>query len=531
VFSKLSSNLTNPGILSPNGSMQYSTPAGIGPALAEASAATAQPGTSDVTGNIGQPQISPTSGDVVNGPDQQTSKFIDPVASPQPRVQTPTWAQAQASDNPQELTTKGKALSLLLSGVEGAARGLAAGVPINGGHTSVGLGPSLLAGVETPFAMKEQSNQLLQQNLEQQKEKAQIAALPQQQALQRMQALATIRKDQLVTPRGGGVFDATTNSYVPGTEPSDKNESLDNAIAAASSKAIASGADPSKDPTVQQLMSIKASAAKLPDAEQPLGARVPQLNDALQSRYQVLNPGKPLPAYLSLAPNATSKDFDRVDRTLQQTETASGTKAQQDQTNAIRQQTQGVAQQSHDDARLDKSYQFNQGRLDKMRTPVDQLATRFSRLQDTLAQGSPQADALVAPELLSVMSGGAGSGLRMNEAEIARIVGGRSKWQDLQAAAQKWSTNPASANSITQDQRTQIHALVSAVGAKVAAKQQILSDSENQLQGATDVNSHRKILADTTNKLGAIDGGSGGANNSPSQQSGSKAAKWGVPIQ
>jgi hypothetical protein len=413
--------------------------------------------------------------------------------------------------------------------MEGAARGAAAGIPVNGGHTGVGIGPSLLAGVETPFAMKEQSNQLVQQNLENQRAQAQIQMIP----LQRMQTLAAIRKDQLVTPRSGGVFDAGTNSYVPGAEPSDKNQNVDNLIAEASERAIANGVDPSKDPRVQQLNAVKAASAKTPDADQPLGARVPQLNDALQTRYQVLNRNKPLPASLTLAPNATSKDFDRVDKVMQQTEAASGTKAQQDQTAALRQQTQGVEQQSHDDARLDRSYQFNQGRLDKMRTPVDQLATRFSRLQDTLAQGSPQADALVAPELLSVMSGGAGSGLRMNEAEISRIVGGRSQWQTLQAAAQKWSTNPATANSITQDQRSQIHALVSAVGAKVAAKQQILSDSENQLQGATDVNSHRKILADTTNKLGAIDGGnsSGGANNSPSQQSGSKAAKWGVPIQ
>ena len=518
VFSKLTSNLTNPGILSPNGSMQYSTPSGIGPALAAASAATAAPNTSTVDGTLGPDGTSTVT----------ANNTLPAPVGPQPRSVTPTWQQAQASDNPQEMTTKGKALSLLLSGVEGAARGLAAGVPVNP-HISPGLGGALLAGVETPFAMKEQSNQLVQQNLENQRAQAQIQMIP----LQRMQTLAAIRKDQLVPNRSGGIFDAGTNSYVPGAEPSDKNQNVDNLIAEASQRAIANGVDPSKDPTVQQLSAIKGASAKLPDAEQPLGSRVPQLNDALQTRYQVLNHGKLLPASLMLTSNATLKDFDRVDKVMQQTETASGTKAQQDQTNALRQQTQGVAQQSHDDARLDRSYQFNQGRLDKMRTPVDQLATRFSRLQDTLAQGSPQSDALVAPELLSVMSGGAGSGLRMNESEISRIVGGRSKWQDLQAAAQKWSTNPATANSITADQRTQIHALVSAVGAKVAAKQQILSDSENQLQGATDVNSHRRILADTTNKLGAIDGGnsSGGANNSPSQQSGSKAAKWGVPIQ
>jgi hypothetical protein len=59
---------------------------------------------------------------------------------------------------------------------------------------------------------------------------------------------------------------------------------------------------------------------------------------------------------------------------------------------------------------------------------------RFGRLRDTLNQKSPQADALVAPELLTVIAGGQGSGLRMNEAEIARSVGGRSHLEDLKAA-------------------------------------------------------------------------------------------------
>jgi hypothetical protein len=116
-------------------------------------------------------------GDVVNGPDQQTSKFVAPPESAQPQITRPTWQQAQASDNPAELTKGGKLASLLQVGLEGAARGAAAGVPTNP-HISPGLGPSLEAGVETPFAMKQQANALLQQNLEQQKEKAQIAALP-----------------------------------------------------------------------------------------------------------------------------------------------------------------------------------------------------------------------------------------------------------------------------------------------------------------------------------------------------------------
>lgn len=56
---------------------------------------------------------------------------------------------------------------------------------------------------------------------------------------------------------------------------------------------------------------------------QPLGDRVGQLNDAMTQRYQLLNPGKPLPASLTLPANATKADFDRTDKMLQSQETAS----------------------------------------------------------------------------------------------------------------------------------------------------------------------------------------------------------------
>lgn len=79
-----------------------------------------------------------------------------------------------------------------------------------------------------------------------------------------------------------------------------------------------------------------AAATKTPEQDLPLGAKVGQLNQMLNSRYQVLNPGKSLPPEFSLSANATQKDFDRIDKTLQQTEQAQGTKAQQDEANSFR---------------------------------------------------------------------------------------------------------------------------------------------------------------------------------------------------
>jgi hypothetical protein len=172
----------------------------------------------------------------------------------------------------------------------------------------------------------------------------------------------------------------------------------------------------------------------------------------------------------------------------------------------------------HDQARADKSYQFSSTQLDKMKTPIDAVVSRLSRLNDTLAQNSPQADALVAPELMTVMAGGQGSGIRINEAEINRVVGGRSKWEDLKAAVNKWQLDPKEALSITPEQRQEIRALTQVVNDKVTAKQQALDEARQQLIGTQDPTEHRKIVANVNSRLSQIDtgGAQGGGGQSHS---------------
>lgn len=159
--------------------------------------------------------------------------------------------------------------------------------------------------------------------------------------------------------------------------------------------------------------------------------------------------------------------------------------------------------------RADKSYQYNNGELDKLTNPISTAVQRMGRLQDTLAQGTPQADALVAPELMTVMAGGMGSGLRINEAEIARTIGGRSKWEGLKAAANQWSLDPKTANSITPEQRQEIHALVGLVNDKLMAKQRILDQASGDLIGTDDPRAHRTIVQKAKQALTAIDEGAG----------------------
>ena len=127
---------------------------------------------------------------------------------------------------------------------------------------------------------------------------------------------------------------------------------------------------------------------------------------------------------------------------------------------------------------------------------------RMGRLKQTVAQNTPLADSLVAPELLTAMAGGQGSGLRMNETEISRIVGGRGHWADLQAAINKWSIDPKAALSITPEQRKEIHALIDVASKRVERASGIINDANAEMKNAASPEEHRRIVADTKAKLG-----------------------------
>jgi len=161
-----------------------------------------------------------------------------------------------------------------------------------------------------------------------------------------------------------------------------------------------------------------------------------------------------------------------------------------------------------DDARLDKSFQFNAARVDKIRAPIEAQQERIARLSASIDQRTPQSDALIAPELLTAMAGGMGSGLRMNEAEIARIVKGRSNWESLKAALNKWRENP-NAVSITDSQREQIRALVDVTQQRVSAQVNAIDEEGQNLIDAGSVEEHRKIANRLHQRLAAINAGAG----------------------
>jgi hypothetical protein len=143
--------------------------------------------------------------------------------------------------------------------------------------------------------------------------------------------------------------------------------------------------------------------------------------------------------------------------------------------------------------RLAHSYEYNNNSLEKSAAPLEQQAARLERVAVSIAQKDPQADSLIAPELLTAMAGGQGSGLRMNEAEIARIIGGRSKWETIKAALNQWKPGDK-ALSITDAQRADISKLVGEINNRLQRRLKTIDEGRTDLIDATDVNEHRKVV-------------------------------------
>jgi len=210
------------------------------------------------------------------------------------------------------------------------------------------------------------------------------------------------------------------------------------------------------------------------------------------------------------ADRAAESDKARI-----QSEAAATTRQQEQfgQQEKLEQQREAAAEQrvqqglpAKDEAANDRGYQFNSTQLEKIRTPIDALSTRMSTLTQNTNFHTPQADALLAPEILSVVAGGSGSGLRMNQAELDRIMGGATKWTQLQTALNKWSTDPQHA-TFTDEQRNQMRQIVGAIQSKVTAQQTILEDGEQKLIDAKDRTEQRQVVANTRKLIDAVNNG------------------------
>jgi len=273
----------NPGNKNPQDAQYYDSPAAAGMELARRARATAAPSTSTIDGTLGAPgaptiatvqqdapgDIGPVRPDITTitpgapAKDNLTYGMTDAPVAPQPVLTHPTWADAQASNNPGAmLTTKGKLLTLLIDAGLGAAAGASASE--NGGPRSgyPGLGTAAIAGVMAPLQIRGTMRQLQAQQIAQAQEaalrQAEVDAIPGRQALTAAQ-FADIQSQTAER-------NARAKSYLTlaGKRERDPQLSLQDQYAARVQQVLQDGGDPSSDPQVQHLSDAITSLERQP---------------------------------------------------------------------------------------------------------------------------------------------------------------------------------------------------------------------------------------------------------------------------
>ena len=161
------------------------------------------------------------------------------------------------------------------------------------------------------------------------------------------------------------------------------------------------------------------------------------------------------------------------------------------------------------DARGDRSYQYHMSQVDKIGNPIADRLTRLQRLKESIAAGSAIADSVTAPELVTAIAGGQGSGVRITQAELNAVIGARGTVDTLKQGIQRMATG----ESLTPEQRRQIGALADVVAAREAKRAAAVDAARVALMGSNDPMEHRKIYTDMQAALssaGQPASGSGG---------------------
>jgi len=143
---------------------------------------------------------------------------------------------------------------------------------------------------------------------------------------------------------GGGIYANEVNGWKNqiAQDPSKLPQMVDQVLAGSTKQRQVSAEETAAAARMKQAQQAGGQTALTPD-------RISQLNQLFDSRYQALHPGQTAPAQMQLAPNATQKDFDNVDKVMEAEEKAVGTKAQQDAANELHRQTLVLAKQGRQD--------------------------------------------------------------------------------------------------------------------------------------------------------------------------------------
>ncbi len=314
----------------------------------------------------------------------------------------------------------------------------------------------------------------------------------------------------------GSHFDAETNTLIPAqaTEanarawsllnPQDKEKELTE---------FALWHKQNPDAPVSDWIKLKAQDKAVPEGEKPLAERVPQLNQAMQARYQILNKGRPLPPELTLPPNATQKDFDRVDKLLESQERSAGTLAQQQEAAAMRQQMYQLTAQNQATAALDRETQQYRTSHAKAVSDADAQLEKIQEAKAMLSSGSAEAQALAVPKVMTALISGQGSGVRITQPELNAIISARGIGGSFEAFMQKIQ----SGKKLTPDQAQQLQVILADAEGKIAQKQQIHNEALDKIGGAGNRNDIIKADQEARQRLGEFEKGGGGISQPKSK--------------
>lgn len=189
------------------------------------------------------------------------------------------------------------------------------------------------------------------------------------------------------------------------------------------------------------------------EGETPLGPRTEQLNQLLEKRFQVRNPGKPLPDTYKLGVDATQKDYDRIEKSLSGEENAQGSLEQHNQTAELRKQTMALAAQNHAER---GEHEIKQGSL-KAYGPTLDSAERFNIMSENYEKAVKDHDQQAMLSLLSnhlAMTIGLAKGARITKDIIDEAKNSRPWLQGMEAKFDK--DGVLSGVTLTQPQMRQM---------------------------------------------------------------------------
>ena len=155
-----------------------------------------------------------------------------------------------------------------------------------------------------------------------------------------------------------------------------------------------------------------------------------------------------------------------------------------------------------DAAALERSYNARVKDLNALITPARDKSAKIADIQDLLS--NPTGESMVAPKLLSLFVGGQGSGLKMTNSEINRVTGGAGNIQTLESKLKQWSLDPASAGTLTAEQKRQVRQLAEIAAARTRRELDLLQQADADLVVATSPTEHKRIVQQSRQAMGGI---------------------------